>query len=921
MDRDLTETRSTCCYCGTGCGVIIESTDARITGVRGDPEHPANLGRLCSKGSTLHLACVQTGRAIVPLLRTERDQPQSPTSWDHALEVAAQRFSAIIKAHGPDAVAFYVSGQLLTEDYYLFNKLARALIGTNNIDSNSRLCMSSAVSAYKATLGSDAVPCSYADIELADLMLLAGTNTAFAHPVVFRRIETARENNPDLKLIVVDPRRTDTAVCADLHLALTPGSDALLYSAMLHVMLWEGLTDNAFIAEHTEGFNALRTQLAEFTPGTVAGSCGLKADDIVLAARMFGAAKAPLSFWCQGLNQSIHGTGNGAALIALHLATGKIGKPGMGPFSLTGQPNAMGGRETGSMANLLPGHRELNNAADRAELARFWNIPSLPTTPGMTAIELFDALAEGRIKAVWIACTNPAQSLPDLARVRSALTTAEFVVVQDAWGDTETAAYADLILPAATWGEKDGTVTNSERRISRVRAAIAPPGEARPDWRIARDFAQTLARHLGETNTAHFAFNSSSEIYAEYVKTTAGRDLDISGLSHATLDRNGPTQWPLRPEPSPMQGTDRLYTDHRFAFPDGKARFLPIPSSLTAEAPDARHPFRLLTGRLRDQWHGMSRTGRIPRLYSHAPEPRLEIHPADLNRRGWTEGQLVWVKTRRGKIVLPLAASDQVRPGQTFLAMHWGRNSLSHDGVNALTSPAFDPISKQPELKHAALRIEPANLPWRMLALRSPGSAADAHETVLSWRARLAPLLGEFDYATLTLDGHERPLVSLRIALAEPLAAEQIEAIASALDMPANACLAYHDRSRAVSKRARIENEALVGLLLAGEDQASGWLRTALQDGVAIDALRRWLFAPRAEPPLATVTPRKVVCNCHAITEAAIHKEIQAGTDFARLQNTLKCGTSCGSCIPELKRMLGTQPTAANAAGPQYAPA
>ena len=904
MDRPITETRSVCCYCGTGCGVLIRSDGRRIIDVAGDPAHPANFGRLCTKGNTLHLASVRTGRATVPMLRESRSVLPAPTSWDRALDVAAERFAAIIREHGPDAVAFYVSGQLLTEDYYVFNKLARVLVGTHNIDSNSRLCMSSAVAAYKATLGADAVPCSYEDIELADLMMIAGSNTAYAHPIVFRRIEAAKEKNPDLKLIVVDPRRTDTAASADLHLAIAPGSDALLYSAMLHVLLWEGLTDPAFIAAHTQGFKELRAQLAEFTPGAVAAACGLKAEEIVAAARMFGTATAPLSFWCQGLNQSIHGTANGAALIHLHLATGKIGKPGMGPFSLTGQPNAMGGRETGTMANLLPGHRDINDPADRAELAQLWGIPTLPDKPGKTAVELFDALADGTIKAVWIACTNPAQSLPDLAKVKQALTTAEFVVVQDAWADTETAAYADLLLPAATWGEKDGTVTNSERRISRVRAAVPPPGAARADWRIARDFGRALATKLGAGGTALLPYESPAEVYAEYVKTTAGRDLDIGGLSHATLDALGPQQWPF---PAGAQsGTARLYSDPTTLH----AKFVPIDTRLTAEAPDARHPFRLITGRLRDQWHGMSRTGRVPRLYSHAPEPRIEIHASDLNRRGWQPGQLMRVKSRRGEIVLPLAVSEEVKPGQAFVAMHWGARSLAHDGVNALTIPACDPVSKQPELKHAALRIEPAELPWRLVVLRSPGLAPDAQEQVLEWRARLAPLLDGFAYAALTLDGRERPLVALRLALAEPLAAERIEQIALALEMPAAACLAYRDPAKNVIKRALIEDERLTGILLAGEDAAGNWLRAALRDGVPIDALRRWIFAPRAAPPVATAAPRKVVCNCLDVSADQIQREIAAGADLPALQEKLKCGTSCGSCVPEVKRMLAVAQSA-----------
>ncbi|WP_153109101.1 nitrate reductase [Propionivibrio limicola] len=900
----FTETRSTCCYCGTGCGVIIQSAGERIVGVAGDPTHPANFGRLCTKGNTLHLAAVRTGRATAPMLRETRGQPRRAVGWEQALDTAAERFAAIIDEHGPDAVGFYVSGQLLTEDYYVFNKLARALIGTNNIDSNSRLCMSSAVAAYKATLGSDAVPCSYEDFDHADLMLITGANPAFAHPILFRRIEAARAANPELKLIVVDPRRTDTAAEADLHLAITPGSDVLLYSAMLNVMLAEGLVDHAFITVHTTGFHALRRQIADSTPQAVAVACGVSSEDIITAARWFGQAKAPLSFWCQGLNQSIHGTANGAALIHLHLATGTIGKPGMGPFSLTGQPNAMGGREAGAMANLLPGHRNLANANDRAELACLWGIPALPVQPGATAVELFDAVHEGRIKAIWIACTNPVQSMPDLDRVREALAKAEFVVVQDAWADTETAALADLLLPAATWGEKEGTVTNSERRISRVRAAVPPPGEARQDWRIARDFALALGGKIGAKAEAEalFAFATSADVYAEHVVTTVGRDLDIGGLSHTALDRLGPQQWPFQANAS--AGTPRLYADHRFAHADGKARFIALETTLTAEAPDADYPFRLVTGRLRDQWHGMSRTGRIPRLYAHEPEPNVRLHPSDMEKHGWTVDTLLRLSSARNSIVLPVAASEDVRPGQAFVAMHWGRRSLSHDGVNALTVSAFDPISKQPELKHAAVRIEAADLPWRLTALRSAGDGGDAAEIALAWRAKLEPLLGEFAFAALTLDGRERPLVALRIASREPFAADRVEAIASAVDLPEAGNLGYHDRARHVTKRARIDDSRLTGVLLAGEDIAAPWLRAALRDGIAIDVLRRWIFAPRATPPVATAAPRRVVCNCFDVSADAIATEIRAGQTLPQIQEKLKCGTSCGSCLTEVRRML-----------------
>ncbi len=928
LGMQVSETRSVCCYCGTGCGVIIETVGAKvgskvgsgetakIINVRGDPDHPANFGRLCSKGASLHLTTQRTGRALVPELRTSRAESRVPVSWDTALDTAAERFAAIIKAHGPDAIAFYISGQLLTEDYYVFNKLARGLVGTNNIDSNSRLCMSSAVAGYKATLGSDAVPCSYDDIALSDLFLLAGSNTAWAHPIVFRRIEDAKVKNPELKIIVVDPRHTDTAAMADLHLAITPGSDVILYSTMLHVMLWEGLVDEAFIAAHTTGFSTLRDKVRELTPAAAAATCGVAADDIVKAARWFGQAKAPLSMWCQGLNQSTHGTSNNAALIHLHLATGKIGQPGMGPFSLTGQPNAMGGREVGAMANLLPGHRDLSNAADREELAALWGVPSIPDQPGKTAVELFDALHEGKIKAVWIACTNPAQSMPDQTKVREALVKAEFVVVQDAYADIETATFADLLLPAASWGEKEGTVTNSERRISRVRAAVSPPGEARPDWEIAAEFARRLGGKLGEKlgtpkvlptgradDTANrlFKFNDAAEIFAEHVGLTVGRDLDMSGMSHAILEKNGPQQWPF---PQGAQGGQaRLYADHRFATADGRALFAPLTFTLTAEATDARYPLRLTTGRLRDQWHGMSRTGRAARLAAHEPTPRLLLNMLDIERRGFKPGELARIKSRRGEIILPVSPSDELKPGQAFIAMHWGARSLSHAGVNQLMLSAFDPISKQPELKAAAIRIEPVELPYRLIALRAADDAQVADEQVLRWRDLLAKLLPSFDYAAVTLAGREHPFVMLSVANAMPLSKEMLDKLVAVLEL--EECTAYSDPHRAIVKRAKADatSDRLLGVLLAGETSAADWLRDLMASGQSIGELRRWLFAATAKPPLAMASAGRTVCNCFGVTETQINDLYRQGADLDALQAQLKCGTSCGSCLPELRRM------------------
>lgn len=917
---EMQETRSTCCYCGTGCGVVIESVGERIVGVHGDERHPANFGRLCTKGSTLHLTTTRTGRALYPELRTDRQAPRQRVSWDAALDHAAERFAAIIDEHGPDAVAFYISGQLLTEDYYVFNKLAKGLLGTNNIDSNSRLCMSSAVAGYKATLGADSVPCCYDDLGLSDLLLIAGSNTAWAHPIVFRRIEDARAANPAQRLIVIDPRRTDTAAAADLHLQIQPGSDVVLYSALLHVLLAEGMVDQAFIAAHTTGFAAAREAVRDCTPAAAAAICGVKADDIVTAARWFGEARAPLSLWCQGLNQSSHGTDNNAALIHLHLATGKIGAPGMGPFSLTGQPNAMGGREVGAMANLLPGHRDLAKADDRAAVAAQWGIADIPAQPGATAVELFDAIAAGRIKAVWIACTNPAHSLPDQARVRAALAAAELVVVQEAYGDTETCDFADLLLPATTWGEKEGSVTNSERRVSLVRAAVPAPGEARADWRIARDFALAVGDKLGCGAAAQrlFAFADPAAVFAEHVALTAGRDLDMSGLDYALLETAGPLQWPL-PAAQRASGTAlgsaRLYQDRRFATADGRARFVPLSTQLTAENTDASYPLHFNTGRLRDHWHGMSRTGRVARLYAHEAEPRLWLHAADMAAYGLAAGDLATVASRRATVLLPVAASDEMAPGQAYLPMHWGGHSLSHAGANSLTMAVIDPQSKQPELKHAAIAISKADLPWRLVALRTCRAQDEAAEQVLRWRQQLSALLPECGqgggFASLTLAGREQPVLVLRLALAAPLAAERINELSAKLDFDDQYCLAYRDAQRGIVKIAQVEasgadraGDLICGILLAGETAAADWLLDAISERLPAANLRRWLLAPVSTPPTPVAGKGRVVCNCFNVGETDIKAAIAAGDDLAALQSRLKCGTSCGSCVPELKKLV-----------------
>lgn len=910
MESTPTETKATCPYCGVGCGVVIQHTGEAITGVRGDPDHPANFGRLCTKGATLHLSARAETRLTHPELRSAKAEPRLRVGWEEAIDTAARRFAEIIRRDGPDAVAFYISGQLLTEDYYAFNKLAKGLIGTNNVDTNSRLCMSSAVVAYKMTLGADAPPCAYEDFDHTDCLLIAGSNAAYAHPIAYRRIEAAKQARPGLKVIVVDPRRTDTAAMADLHLPILPGSDIWLYNAMLHVLLWEGYVNNAFVREHTEGFDALRDHVRDITPAVAAGVCGVPAEDIVTAARWWGEAPAALSLWCQGLNQSAHGSHSGAALIALSLATGKIGKPGSGPFSLTGQPNAMGGREVGGLANLLSAHRDLANPEHRAEVAKLWGVEAVPDKPGLTAVELFDAIHAGRVKALWIACTNPAHSLPEQQLVREALARCDFVVLQEAYRNTETAPFADLLLPAATWGEKEGTATNSERRITHVRAAIPTPGEARPDWRIVCDFALALGPRIGRDHSAGmFGYEGPEAIFREHAESTRGRDLDITGLSYALLDRAGPQQWPF-PEGA-TAGRARLYQDGRFETPSGRARFVVPVQSLTAEAVDARYPLHLTTGRLRDQWHCMSRTGKVAQLYSHVDEARIELNAADLARRGIESGTLVKVKSRRDEVVLRAVASEEIRPGQAFVAMHWGRNVLNSSGANALTLKAFDPWSKQPELKHAAVQVEKVALPYQALLMRSELQAEAAKGRSLARAEALAPWLERFAYASLALAGREHPAVVLRIAHDQPISPEWLGELDRLLEMDGEAVLAYSDARRGIAKRALIEDGVLVGLRLTGETAAAGWLRDLMVERLPTAELRRWLFAPLATPPAAACSRGRILCNCENVAETDILAAIRAGSDLEALQTGLKCGTACGSCVPEIRRMIAAGRAAA----------
>jgi len=938
----MTDTRSTCPYCGVGCGVIIESQGNEITGVRGDPDHPANFGRLCTKGSTLALtassAVTRQTRLLHPMRRMQRNAAPERVTWDSALDFASESFARIVRDHGPDAVGFYISGQLLTEDYYVFNKLAKGLIGTNNVDTNSRLCMSSAVAGYKQTLGADAPPSCYEDVNHAQCIFIVGSNTAYAHPILFRRIEDAKAANPALKIIFCDPRRTDTAGIADLYLPIQPGTDVALFNGLLHIMLWEGWTQAGYIEQHTSGFEALKATVRDYTPDLVADTCGIAKGDLFTAAKMFATSAATLSLYCQGLNQSSSGTAKNAALINLHLATAQIGKPGAGPFSLTGQPNAMGGREVGGLANLLSAHRDLANPQHRAEVAALWGVPSVPEKPGKTAVEMFQAAADGEIKALWIACTNPAQSMPDQATVRRAMERAELVVVQEAFATPATCDYADLLLPATTWGEKTGTVTNSERRISRVRPAVAAPGETRHDWSIALAFAQRLEKLLPvQKISSLFPWSASDDtasvenIWNEHRESTRGRDLDITGMSYASLEA-APQQWPLRE--GDTTGKARLYEDGVFPTEDGKARFVNTVYKPVAEPRESRYPFSLTTGRLRDQWHGMSRTGTLGRLFGHVAEPSIQMNAQDMARRLLKDGDLVYVTSKRGSIVVPLQASPEVAVSQAFMAMHWGEEYLSGlstsgkalTGVNALTTSAYCPSSKQPELKHAAVKILKAELPWSMLAM-----AWLPEGQALAARTQLKPLMAAFAFSScvpfsndvpLGEAGRQRSGVLFRAAGFEAPPAGMLEKIEAILGLGGKDVLRYADKRKGQHRTARLvrdgEQARLEGFVLAGDVSAQSWIRTLLQDSLPAQSYGRLLLLPGANPPVALASRGKPVCTCLSVTDAqmqaCLSERINAPGGAGRLasdeehllalQDQLKCGTNCGSCVPEIKRLI-----------------
>jgi ferredoxin-nitrate reductase len=701
-------TKTLCPYCGVGCGLDVSPTANQSWKVTGDRVHPSSLGMVCVKGATV-AESLEKDRLCYPQFRENLSDPFKKISWEEALTKIVERIQIVTATQGVDGICMYGSGQLQTEDYYIAQKLLKGCLGTNNFDTNSRLCMSSAVSAYVQNFSSDGPPCCYEDLDLTDCAFLIGTNTAECHPIIFNRLQKYLKRDPNRKLIVVDPRRTKTAEVADLHLAISPGTDIDLLNGLAHLLLRWGKIDQHFIENHTQNFADYKDVIAHYSPELVTAKCGISLEDLETAASYWAKSNRTLSLWSMGLNQSSEGTAKICSLINLHLMMGQIGKPGMGPFSLTGQPNAMGGREAGGLSNLLPGYRQIVNPSHRTEIEQAWGIPSgrINPLPGRDAWRMITGLEEEKVGLFWIAATNPAVSLPDLERVKKALAKSPFTVYQDAYYPTETSAFAHLLLPAAQWSEKTGTMTNSERRVTLCSQFREPPGEAIADWEI---FAE-VGRRLGFND--QFPFKNSAEVYQEFVELTHARVCEMTGISHERLLKEGPLQWPCPENSTNLENhsAKRLYTDLKFPTPDGRARFVPFHTKGLAEPPDRDYPFILTTGRLYGHWHTQTRTGRIEKIVKMHPQPFIEIHPKDANFLQIVDGDKLEVRSRRGRASFPVKITTAIKPGTVFVPMHWGSLWADDAEANALTHSHACPISLEPELKACAVQLIRDRLP------------------------------------------------------------------------------------------------------------------------------------------------------------------------------------------------------------------
>jgi assimilatory nitrate reductase catalytic subunit len=867
--------RTTCPYCGVGCGLLARPDGAGWL-IEGDPDHPANRGRLCSKGAALGETLGLETRLLHPVVNGHQ------VGWNEAIAETARRISETIERNSPDAFAFYLSGQLLTEDYYAANKLAKGFLGTANVDTNSRLCMASTVAGHRRAFGSDTVPGCYEDLELADLVVLVGSNLAWCHPVLFQRLRKAREKN-GTRVVVIDPRRTDTCDIADLHLAIAPGSDVALFNGLLAFLDGRGVLKRDFIAARTDAFaEALTAAWSDAESAAI--RCGVPTDEVARFYRWFSDTEKAVTVFSQGVNQSSAGTDKVNAIINVHLATGRIGRSGMGPFSVTGQPNAMGGREVGALANQLAAHMGFD-AASIDRVRRFWNAPRVAQREGLKAVDLFRAMDEGRIKAVWIMATNPAVSLPESDLVRRALAKCPTVITSECVTDTDTLRFAHIRLPALAWGEKDGTVTNSERTISRQRAFLQPPGETRPDWWAVAEVAKALG--FGDA----FPWQQPSEIFREHAALSAfendgSRDFDIgscANLSDVGYDVLQSSRWPRRV--GAKGETPRLFGDGRFFTPNGRARFVAVRHRAPREVADRLFPLRLNTGRYRDQWHTLSRTGLSPRLWGHRPEPFLDIHPSDAASRELADGDLVRVASRLGNFLARTRITMEQRPGEVFLPMHWNDRFAARAVSGRLIPGHVDPFSGQPELKHVAVEVTALNPSWfGLLVGRSIPDLDDA----FYWVRHRMPGAEVVELAGT--DGH------------------QVSGIVADLDAAhGTSRIEFRDPNRGIARYAWMADDRLAAVLFvapARPDISRNWISALMERELMAPAERAAILAGRA--PQAAADDSRIVCSCFGVGLAAIVEGIrtQRLMTIEALGRALKAGTGCGSCLPELNALL-----------------
>ena len=881
VTSSINPVKTTCPYCGVGCGIIITRNEKNKINIQGDPNHPANLGRLCSKGSALEETLGIDDRLLYPEIKGKQ------TDWDTALNSVATALTRSMEVYGPESVAFYVSGQLLTEDYYVANKLMKGFIGTANIDTNSRLCMSSAVAGYKRAFGADFVPCSYTDLEQADLIVITGSNTAWCHPVVYQRIVKAKSDNPSLKVIVIDPRKTATCDIADLHLPIKPGTDVALFNGLFNHLRREDALDWDFLEKNTEGFASAIQAAKKDVPTIpdVARVCNLNEQDIAEFFRLFTRTVKTVTLFSQGINQSSQGTDKVNAIINCHLATGRIGNPGMGPFSITGQPNAMGGREVGGLANQLAAHMDIENPEHSDLVRKFWGTFTIARKPGLKAVEMFNAIHRGEIKTLWIMATNPVVSMPDADRIRKALTLCETVIISDCTRLTDTTRYADILLPALTWGEKDGTVTNSERRISRQRKFLDTPGEAKPDWWIVTQ----VARRMGFEKA--FSYDSPADIFREHAglsgfENNGRRDFDISALADITEEEYGhlePVRWPFRAD---VQGE---LSEGSFYHENGRARFVTVTCQTPINKIDTEYPFVLNTGRIRDHWHTLTRTGKSPRLSQHTTEPYAEIHPVDAARMQIKNGMLISVTSRWGSVIVRSRISHEQLQGNIFIPIHWNDQYSSMARIDSIVNPVTDPVSGQPESKHTPVTISPVKVAWegffitRQQLEKPPAKHWVCHRGNGYWHYEIA---GD----EIPEDWHNWAIYLLEY------------------NDQASDWLEYIDASIGCYRAVKIKNGRLENCLFIAGKSAQlperGWLQGLFNETTLSKNHRACLLAGRSNDKILDAGP--VVCSCFSVGRNTLLNTINEKniTDIVQIGECLQAGTNCGSCIPEIKQLI-----------------